>query len=106
MPALSTLTSENNATPATAATVVVPRSVAPLVPVPGASATVTLVVAALTVFPRPSWTVTRTAGASVAPAAVLLGGCTVKASRLAVPGLTAKVALVADVRPLAAAVKV
>ncbi len=103
---MSTVRSENSATPATAATVVAPPSTAPLVPVPGVSASVTLVVAVLTVLPNPSCTVTRTAGASVTPAAVVAGGCTVNASRVAAPAVTPKLALVADVSPLAVPVRV
>src|SRR5205809_955255 len=65
------LTPGNVATPATAATVVV----AERVPLPGfaPSATVTLLVKPVAVFPCPSSAVTCTAGVMAAPAAVLLG---------------------------------
>src|SRR5436190_24398523 len=61
----------NVATPATAATVVVPERV----PLPGfaPSATVTLLVKPVAVFPCPSSAVTCTAGVIAAPATVLLG---------------------------------
>src|SRR5437016_3532552 len=73
----------NVATPATAATAVVPERV----PLPGfaPSATVTLPAKPVAVFPCPSSAVTCTAGVIAAPAAVLLG-CTVKLSCVAVPG--------------------
>src|SRR5205809_5034701 len=72
----------NVATPATAATVVVPERV----PLPGfaPSATVTLPVKPVAVFPCPSSAVTCTAGVMDAPAAVLLG-CVVTAGWLRVP---------------------
>src|SRR5436309_13238956 len=81
----------NVATPATAATVVVPERV----PLPGfaPSATVTLPVKPVAVFPCPSSAVTCTAGVMDAPAAVLLG-CVVNASCVAVPGATVNAALV------------
>src|SRR2546430_7902845 len=62
---------ENVATPAVAATVVVPASVPP----PGfvAIATVTFAVKLVTVLPSPSSTVTWTAGVIAAPATALLG---------------------------------
>src|SRR5438045_2759733 len=68
---------EKVATPATAATVVVPDSVPPpgLVPI----ATVTLAVELVTVLPNVSCTVTCTAGAMETPAVALVGW-TVKAS--------------------------
>jgi len=77
VPALLTLSVENVATPPTAATVVVPLSVPPpgLVPM----ATVMPIVAAVTVLPCASWTVTATAGAIAVPA-VAFAGCTVNAS--------------------------
>jgi hypothetical protein len=55
----------------------VPNSEAPLGLVP--SATVTLVVALVTVLPDASWVATWSAGAKAAPAATM-PGCTVKAS--------------------------
>ena len=94
---------ENVATPATAATVVVPDKV----PAPGLvpSATVTFPVNPLAVFPWASRTVTWTAGVIVAPAVVLLGG-TVKTSWAAGPGVMSKVVLVAPARPVAAPLSV
>src|SRR5207247_2806141 len=81
----------NVATPATTATVVAPERV----PLPGfaPSATVTLPVKPVAVFPCPSSAVTCTAGVMDAPAAVLLG-CVVNASCVAVPGATVNAALV------------
>src|SRR2546422_1025021 len=74
----------NVATPATAATVVVPERV----PLPGfaPSATVTLPVKAGAVLPSAYSAVTCTAGVIDAPAAVLFG-CTVHPSCVAVPGV-------------------
>ena len=71
MPALSMLKVEKVATPLTALTVAVPASV----PLPGLvpMASVTLVVALVTVFPCASCTVTWTAGLMVAPAVALDG---------------------------------
>src|SRR5439155_26371190 len=93
----------NVATPATAATVAVPESV----PVPGfaPSATVTLPVKPVAVFPCPSSAVTCTAGVMDAPAAVLLG-CVVNASCVAVPGATVNAALVTPHTPAALAASV
>src|SRR2546425_853622 len=73
----------NVATPATAATVVVPERV----PLPGfaPSAIVTLPVKPVAVFPCPSSVVTCTAGVMDAPAAVLLG-CVVNATCVVFPG--------------------
>src|SRR5437870_3781202 len=91
------------ATPATAATVVVPDSV----PLPGfaPSATVTLPLNVGSVFPRPSCALTCTAGVIAAPAAVVVG-CTVIASCVADPGVMVNAALVAPVTPVALAVSV
>ena len=76
MPTLSTLRLENRATPATAATVVVPERVPPgLVP----SAIVTFPAKLFTALPAASCAVTCTAGVTAVPA-VVLPGCTVKAS--------------------------
>src|SRR5205814_8806370 len=74
----------NVATPATGATVVVPERV----PLPGfaPSATVTLPVKPVAVFPCPSSAVTCTAGVMDAPAAVFVGG-TENASCVADPGV-------------------
>ncbi len=89
------------ATPATAATVVVPASVPP----PGLEpiATVTFAVNPVAVFPSASRAVSCTAGVIVTPAVVLLG-CTVNASWVAVPGVMSKPALVAALSPVAAPV--
>ena len=80
MPTALTLKVEKVATPFTVATVTVPNSEAPLGLVP--SATVTLVVAVVTVLPDASWIATWTAGAIAAPAAAV-PGCTVNASFVA-----------------------
>ena len=96
MPLLLTLSVAKLATPLTAATVVVPASAAPLVPVPGVIATVTVPVKLGTVFPAASCASTCTGGVSVAPAVALLG-CVVKTSRVAAPGVMSKGALVAPV---------
>src|SRR5206468_620885 len=78
------LTPGNVATPATAATVVVPERV----PLPGfaPSATVTLLVQPVAVFPCPSSALTCTAGVIPAPATVLLGW-TLKLSCVAAPAV-------------------
>src|SRR2546427_65753 len=91
------------ATPATAATVVVPERV----PLPGCapSAPVPLPVPPAGVSARPSSAVTCTAGVMDAPAAVLLG-CVVNASCVAVPGATVNVALVTLETPVALAASV
>src|SRR5439155_20136458 len=92
---------EKVATPAEAATVVMPDSVPPpgLVPI----ATVMLAVEPVTVLSKASRTVTRTAGARATPA-VLLDGWTVNASRAAAAGVMVKVVEVAPVRAAEAAV--
>src|SRR5690348_16983915 len=94
----------NVATPPTAETVVVPARVPPpgLAPI----ATVTLPVKPVTRFPSGSSALTWTAGVSVAPAVVVAGGCTVKASCVARPGTIVKPVLVAPERPDDAAVNV
>src|SRR5947209_2726197 len=76
------LTFAKVAMPLTAATVVVPERVplAGLIPI----ASVTLVVAVVTVLPWASWTATCTAGVLAAPATALLG-CTMKASFAGAP---------------------
>ena len=94
MPARLRLRSPNVATPATAAAVVVPESVAPLALAP--SATVTLPLNPVAVFPCASRAVTRTAGVITAPAVVPVG-CTVNSSCAACPGEMSKGALVAPV---------
>src|SRR3990172_2454690 len=85
------------ATPATAATCVVPERVPPpgLVPM----LTVTLAVNPGRVLPKASWAVTWTGALITAPAVVVLGG-TVKASRLALPGATVTVAVWVTATPL------
>src|SRR6266849_2370363 len=91
------------ATPATAATAVVPPSTAPLVPVPGVRATVTVPVKVGTGFPNASSAVTFTAGV-IWRSATVVTGCTVNASRVAVPLVMLKLALEPAVRPVAVAV--
>src|SRR5512143_138238 len=84
-----------DATPATAATDVVPVSVPPfgLVPI-----VMVIVLTALgTVFPNPSCTATATGGAIGAPCNTLTG-CVTNASVVALPAATLNVALVAAVR--------
>src|SRR5262245_50547681 len=94
---------EKVATPATAATVVVPESVPPpgLVPI----ATVMLAVELVTVLLKASCTVTCTEGAMLAPAVAFVGW-TVKASLVAAAGLMLNAALDAPVSAPEAAVKV
>src|SRR5438128_11554511 len=82
VPALLTLRPGKVATPATAACVGTPPSVAPLWFAP--SATVMLPVNCVAVLPAASRAVTRTAGVIGAPAAVAFG-CTVNASCFAGP---------------------
>ncbi len=65
----------------------------------------TLPVKVGSVFPRPSWAVTCSAGVMDAPAAVLVG-CTVIASCVADPGVMLNAALVAPVTPVALTVSV
>src|SRR5205809_1078880 len=93
----------NVATPATAATVVVPERV----PLPGfaPSATVTLPVKAGSVLPSASSAVTCKAGVIDAPAAVLVGW-TVNISCVAVPGVMVNAQLVVPVAPVALAARV
>src|SRR5437773_918182 len=94
---------ENVANPATAATAVVPDRV----PLPGfaSSATVTVPVNPVAVFPWASRAVTCTAGVMAAPAAALLGS-TVNSSSVAAPGVGGNSTLVALLSPVAAAVSV
>src|SRR6185436_2454636 len=94
---------ENVATPLTADTVVVPDSVPPpgLAPI----ATEMLAVELVTVFPNASCTATCTAGLIDVPAVVLVG-CTVKATREAPAGLMVNADEVAPVSPLDAPVRV
>src|SRR5712692_4105391 len=91
------------ATPLTAATAVVPPSTAPLVPVPGVRATVTVPVKVGTGFPNASSAVTFTAGV-IWRSATVVTGCTVNASRVAVPLVMLKLVLEPTVSPVAAAV--
>src|SRR5207247_3745290 len=102
-PALLMLKLEKVATPDTAATLAVPASVPPpgFVPI----ATVTVPVNPVTVLPKASWAVTRTAGVIARPA-VALEGCTVNTNWVAAPAVTLKVTLVPGASPLAAAVSV
>src|SRR3989442_8854294 len=79
------LRSEKLPPPPTAVLVFVPRRLAPLVPVPPVTATVTLVPALVTVLPSESRTLIWTAGLKREPAAVG-PGCTLKASRTAAGG--------------------
>src|SRR5512140_588389 len=76
---------ENVATPATAATVVVPDNVPPpgLAPI----ATVTFAVELVTVFPNASCTATCTAGLMALPAVALVG-CTMNATLSGAAGTT------------------
>src|SRR5687767_15474347 len=94
---------ENVATPATAATVVVPDSVPPpgLVPI----ATVMLAVELVTVLLKASCTVTCTAGLIATPAVAFVGW-TVKASLEAAAGVMLNPAEVAPVSGDDAAVSV
>ena len=98
-----TLRSENVETPATAATVAVPESAPP----PGfaPSATVTLPVNWVAVFPWASCAVTCTAGAMATPAVALLGW-TLKTSCVGVPTATVNAVLVAGVTPAPVAASV
>src|SRR5438477_415171 len=97
------LSVENDATPATAATVVVPASV----PLPGfaAIATVTLAPNAVAVFPSASCAVTWTVGLIAVPAVVGLGD-TLNTSSVALPAAMLNDTLVTPVGPVAAAVSV
>src|SRR5262245_10610553 len=76
--ALSIDRPENVATPATAATVVVPDSVAPGAPVPPVIASVTFPVKLDAVSPEASRATTTMEGEREAPAVAGSGGCTVK----------------------------
>ena len=100
---------EKVATPATAAIVVVPESVAPLVPVPGSIVKLTVPVKLAAVWPDASRAVTSSAGVNTTPAVARCAvsvGCTVKTSWVAVEGMMSKPALVAPVRPGAVAASV
>src|SRR3989442_15249836 len=79
------MSAENPPPRPTPAWVFVPGRLAPLVPVPPVTATVTLVPALVTVLPSESRTLIWTAGLKREPAAVG-PGCTLKASRTAAGG--------------------
>src|SRR5437867_237587 len=96
--ALSMLNPEKVVTPATAATVFVPDKVPLLGFVP--IATVTFPVNPVAVFPLASWAVTWTAGVIAAPAVVVLG-CTLNTSWVAVPAVMLNAALVVLPAPVA-----
>src|SRR5574341_1190397 len=95
--------SGHDATPATAATVVVPDSVAPGTPVPGVIATEMSPVTPVSVFPTAWCATTCTAGEMVPPLDVGVGW-TVNASLLGAPTVMLNGALVVPVGPVAAAV--
>src|ERR1051325_5194963 len=103
LPAWSMLRSANVATPATAATDVVPDNVPPdgFAPI----ATVTTPVNPVAVLPKPSRAVTCTAGVIVAPAEVIVGWA-VNTTCVAAPVLIVNAALVAEERPDADATSV
>ncbi len=103
MPALSRLRSPKVATPPTAAALPVPDSVAPPALVPIATATVP--VKSGTVLSKASCAVTRTAGVMIEPA-VRPVGCTEKTRCVAAAGVMVNAALVAALRPAAAAASV
>src|SRR6267142_2216815 len=92
------LSPENEATPATAATVFEPVSVPPLGLVP--IATVTFPVNPVAVLLLASSAVTCTAGV-IAPPAVVLLGCTENTSWVAVPAVMLNVVLVVLPAPVA-----
>src|SRR5437870_2454600 len=98
VPALSMRTREKVATPRTAAWVSVPASV----PLLGfvLIATVMFPVNPVAVLPLPSWAVTSTAGVIAAPAVVVLG-CTLNTSCVAVPAVILNAALVVLPAPVA-----
>src|SRR5436853_5123148 len=92
------LSPEKVATPATAATVLVPDKVPLLGFVP--IATVMFPVNPLAVLPLASWAVTWTAGVIAAPATVLVGW-TLKTSAVAVPAVMLNAVLVVLPAPVA-----
>src|SRR5947207_13816326 len=94
------LSPEKVATPATAATVLVPDRVPVLGFVP--IATVMFPVNPLAVLPPASWAVTSTAGV-IAVAAVVVLGCTENTSCVAVPAVMLNAALVPVTAPVAVA---
>ena len=87
----------NVAIPATAATLVVPCSVAPALPVPLVIVRVTLPVKPVTALPCASRAVTTAANG--APAVSVAGGSVVKTSCVATPPVMLNAVLVALVRP-------
>jgi len=97
------LNPEKVATPATAATVLVPDKVPVLGFVP--IATVMFPVNPVAVLPLASWAVTWTAGVIAAPATVFVGW-TLKRSAVAVPGVMLNAELVPTVRLPLLAVRV
>src|SRR5204862_193760 len=97
------LNPEKVATPATAATVLVPDRVPVLGFVP--IATVMFPVNPLAVLPPASWAVTSTAGV-IAVAAVVVLGCTENTSCVAVPAVMLNAALIPVTGPGALAVSV
>src|SRR5213076_3133757 len=92
----------NVATPATAATVLVPDKVPVLGLVP--IATVMFPVNPVAVLPFPSWAVIWTAGVIAAPATVFVGS-TLKTSAVAVAGVMLNAVLVALPAPVAVRVR-
>src|SRR5437773_591084 len=92
------LSPEKLATPATAATVLVPDKVPVLGFVP--IATVTFPVNPVAVLPLPSWAVTSTAGVIAVPAVVVLG-CTLNTNCVAEPAVMLNAALVVLPAPVA-----
>jgi hypothetical protein len=101
VPVLSMVRALNVAMPPTAATLVVPPRLAPAVPVPPVIATATLPVNPVARFPRASRAVTTTP--NPAPA-VVLAGCVVNTSWLAVPAATLNAALTPLIGPAMLAV--
>src|SRR5207302_2430999 len=94
------LKSKNVATPLTAATGVVPPSVAPAGLLP--SSTLTLPAKLVATLPSASSARTFTAGV-MRRFATVVPGCWLNASCVAVPGVTPKTLLVAEHRPVVAA---
>src|SRR5438046_9520625 len=86
------------ATPATAATVLVPDKVPVLGFVP--IATVIFPVNPVAVLPLPSWAVTSTAGVIAVPAVVVLG-CTLNTNAAAEPAVMLNAVLVVQLAPAA-----
>src|SRR5512146_1345684 len=93
------LRSEKVATPPLTATVLVPASDAPLVPVPVVIETVTLPAKPVTGFPTASRTATWTAGAMTVPAVVVAGG-SMQTTGEAAPATRSEESLVTGGRPV------